>query len=71
VAEGGDVVGRQGANVGSGFGGAVLAHWCYDGPVAEGRAADSEGCEEGWDLLAIVLVDWGSGVGCVLGYEVG
>ena len=72
MAQGADVVGGQGADVGSGFGGGVLAHWGDDGSVAEGCAADLKGGEEGWDLFGRVIVGcwcaWGDGV---LGDEVG
>lgn len=51
------MIGSQGADVGSGFGCAVLAHWGDDCPVAEGSTADVKRCEECWDFLAIALVD--------------
>lgn len=67
VAEGGDMVGCQGARVRAGRGGAVLAHRGDDDSVAEGGAADGEWGEEGGNAvsLGVLRCAWRLGVlGC-------
>ena len=55
--------------MGSGFCGAVLAHWGYEDAVAEGCTPDLEGLEEGGDFgIGFEGGPWGGGV---VGVEVG
>ena len=49
------MVGGEGTNVGPGLGGAILAHWRNDCPVAEGSTTNLQRCEESRDFLAIAL----------------
>lgn len=63
-----EVKGSHDAGLGTLRGTGVVAHWGYAYPIAQGDAADLDGCEERWGGVAGIF--GGSGTDCVFGREV-